>query len=102
MNFLKLGCFALGVGLSAVASAQERNVNVAYRAADVRTVLRQLGQVTNSPVVIDRGVEGRVTFSTNGPMTADEFRSAVLSVLAELGYQITERDGALLVGPTKL
>jgi hypothetical protein len=43
-----------------------------------------------------------VTFLANGPMTADEFRSAVISLLADLGYEITERNGVLLIGPIEL
>jgi general secretion pathway protein D len=92
----------LALGLSAFANAQERNVNASYRDADIRTVIQQLGQVTKSPVVIERGVEGKVTLLTNGPITADEFRSTVVSALAALGYEITERDGALVVGPIRL
>lgn len=99
----KIGCFAVAtLGLSVVASAQElRNVTVAYKDADVRRVLEQVGQVTRSAVVIGRGVEGTVTFQPSGPMTAGEFRTAILSRLANLGYEITERDGALLIGPRK-
>jgi hypothetical protein len=48
--------------------------------------------------VIEKGVEGTVTFQANGPMTVDEFRRAILSYLADLGYEITDRDGDLLVG----
>ena len=72
-----------------------------FRDADVRTVIQQLGQVTKTNVLIEDGVEGKVTFLSNGPMTADEFRSAVISLLADLGYQISERDGVLFIGPIK-
>lgn len=100
-NLQQVGFFVLALGSSAFANAQERNVNVAYRGADIRTVIRQVGEATNSPVVIGRGVGGRVTFVPNGPMTAAEFRGAILSHLADLGYEVTERDGVLLIGPIK-
>jgi type II secretory pathway component GspD/PulD (secretin) len=101
VNWPKLGSFVLALGLSAFANAQERPVTVAYREANVRTVIQQIGQLTNSPIVIERGVEGTVTFLPDGPMTADEYRRAILSHLANLGYEITDRDGVLLVGPIK-
>ena len=37
----------------------------------------------------------------SGPMTANEFRSAILSHLADLGYQLTDREGVLHIGPIK-
>jgi type II secretory pathway component GspD/PulD (secretin) len=90
------------LGLQVPANAQEpRQVTVAYRDADVRRVIQQVGQVSDSAVVIEQGVEGKVTFQPNGPMTANEFRSAILSHLADLGYQITEREGVLHIGPIK-
>ena len=101
VNWLRLGSFVLALGLSVSANAQERNVNAAYRDADVRTVLQQLGEVTKTNVLIEDGVEGKVTFLSNGPMTADEFRSAFVSLLADLGYQVSERDGVLFIGPIK-
>jgi type II secretory pathway component GspD/PulD (secretin) len=99
----KVGYFAVATLASSVlAHAQEpRPITVAYRDADVRTVIQQVGQATNSAVVIGNGVEGRVTFQPSGPMTADEFSQAILSHLADLGYEITERDGTLLIGPRK-
>ena len=99
MNWLKTCSFALAVGFSAFANAQERNINPAYRDADIRTILHQLGEVTKLPVVMLKGVEGRATLIANGPMTADEFRSAVVSLLMGLGYELNERGGALVVGP---
>jgi len=99
VNWIKLGSLVLALGLSAFANAQERNINASYRDADIRLILQQLGQVTNSPVVMLRGVEGRATLVANGLMTADEFRSAVVSLLMDLGYEVNERGGALVVGP---
>jgi type II secretory pathway component GspD/PulD (secretin) len=90
------------LGLQVLANAQEpRQVTVAYRDADVRTVIQQVGQVSASAVVIENGVEGKVTFQPSGPMTANEFRSAILAHLADLGYQITDREGVLRIGPIK-
>ena len=97
----KLGSFVLALGLAAFANAQERNVTASYRDADVRTVIQQLGEITKTNVLIEDGVEGTVTFLSNGPMTADEFRSAVVALLADLGYQVSERDGVLFIGPKR-
>jgi type II secretory pathway component GspD/PulD (secretin) len=89
------------LGLPAVANAQERQVTAAYRDADVRTVIQQVGQLTESVVVIGKGVEGSVTFQPNGPMTVDEFRRAFLAHLVDLGYEVSDRNGVLLIGPIK-
>ena len=98
----KVGSLALALALPTLANAQEpRQVSAAYRDADVRKVIEQLGQFTEVPVVIEKGVKGTVTFVPDGPMTVDEFRRAILSRLADLGYEITERNGALLIGPIK-
>jgi len=72
VNWLKLGSLVLALGSSTYANAQERNINASYGDADIRTILHQLGEVTKSPVVMLRGVEGRATLVANGPMTADE------------------------------
>jgi type II secretory pathway component GspD/PulD (secretin) len=99
VSWLKTAYLALALGLSAFANAQERNINLAYREADIRLILQQLGRVTNLPVVMLKGVEGRASLVANGPMTVDEFRSAVLSLLMDLGFEVNERGGALVVGP---
>lgn len=93
--------FVLALGSSALAIAQERNVNVTYVDADIRTIIQQVGQVTKTHVVIAEGVQGTLTFIPNGPMTANEFRRAILDYLVDTGYEITERNGVLLIGPIK-
>jgi type II secretory pathway component GspD/PulD (secretin) len=89
------------LGLPVLANAQERQVTTSYRDVPVRTVIEQVGRLTESAVVIEQGVEGTVTFLADGPMTVDEFRKAVLARLVELGYQVADQDGVLLIGPIK-
>ena len=98
----KIGCLVLAtLGLSVIAHAQERQVTPSYRDVPVRTVLEQVGQLTDSAVVIGKEVGGTLTFQTDGPMTVNEFRTAILARLVELGYEVTERNGVLLIGPIK-
>ena len=68
----EIGCLVLvTLGLPVLAQAQERQATPSYRDAPVRTVLEQVGQLTDSAVVIGKGVEGTVTFLADGPMTVD-------------------------------
>lgn len=69
--------------------------------ADVRSVLEAVGQVTGTKVVIQKGVKGRVTFQSDVPMTLAEFRRAVIAHLVGLGYEVSDRDGVLFIGPRK-
>ena len=66
-------------------------VNVDARAA-VES-LRALGDV-----VIEEGLEGKITLVSDVPMTPEQFRTAMNDRLRALGYEITEQDGVLHVG----
>ena len=102
MNIRQKSCLVLATfGLPVLANAQERQVTANYRDADVRKVVEQVGQLTESAVVIERGVEGTVTFQANGPTTVDEFRRAILAHLVDLGYEVTDQEGVLRLGPIK-
>ena len=67
--------------------------------ADVRKVVETVAQATESEVVIQAGVQGRVTLQSNAPLTPDELRRFMIARLLESGYEVSDRDGVLLIGP---
>jgi type II secretory pathway component GspD/PulD (secretin) len=73
-----------------------------FQQTDVRKLVEVVGQITGSEVVIDEGVQGVVTFQSDAPMTPAELRSGVIAHLSALGYEVTDRDGVLRIGPRKL
>ena len=79
-----------------VLDAQEVTPN--YRDADVRKLVEAVGQLTGTTVVIDEDVDGQVTFKSAAPMSLRELRSAMIARLLELGYEVMDRDGVLLIG----
>jgi general secretion pathway protein D len=72
-----------------------------YREADVRAVIEQLARATRTNVVIDDDVHGTITLLREKPLTADEYRAAVIATLRAEGYEVTEHDGVLRIGPRK-
>lgn len=79
-----------------------REVTASYVDTDVRVVLRAVGRVTETNVVIKEGVEGTITFQSDVPMTPDELREAMIDRLLDLGYEITDEGDVLLVGPKRI
>jgi len=67
----------------------------------VRELVEAVGHITQTNVLIRDDVEGKVTLLSDSPMTLAELRSALISRLRDLGYEVTDQDGVLLVGPKK-
>ena len=87
--------------LSTLSYAQQAVVTPNYRQVDVRELVEAVGQITQTNVLIRDDVVGKVTFQSDAPMTLVELRSALISHLRELGYEVIDRDGVLMVGPKK-
>jgi len=105
MNIRKL-CLsilsAVSVGpLSIPSYAQQAMVTPNYAQVDVRELVESVGQITQTNVLISDDVEGKVTLRSDAPMTLAELRTALISRLRDLGYEVVDRDGVLLVGPKK-
>jgi len=67
----------------------------------VRDLVEAVGQITQTNVLIRDDVQGKVSFQSDAPMTLAELRRALIAHLLDLGYEVTDRDGVLLVGPKK-
>jgi type II secretory pathway component GspD/PulD (secretin) len=89
------------VSLPFLSYAQEAMVTPNYRQVDVRELVEAIGQITQTNVLIRDDVQGKVTFQSDAPMTLAELRRALIAHLLDLGYEVTDQDGVLLVGPKK-
>ena len=105
MNIRKV-CFSILSAVSIVSLpflsyGQEAMVTPNYRQVDVRELVEAVGQITQTNVLIREDVQGKVTFQSDAPMTLPELRRALIAHLLDLGYEVTDQDGVLLVGPKK-
>lgn len=89
------------VSLPILSYAQQAMVTPNYREVDVRELVEAIGQITGTNMLIREDVQGKVTFKSDAPMTLTELRRALIARLLDLGYEVIERDGVLLVGPKK-
>lgn len=87
--------------LSVASYAQQTMVTPNYRQVDVRELIEKVGEITQTNVLIGDDVQGKVTLQSAAPMTLAELRSALISRLLDLGYEVSDRDGVLMVGPKK-
>jgi len=93
---------AVSVGSFSILSyAQQAMVTPNYAQVDVRELVEAVGRITQTNVLIRDDVEGKVTLQSDSPMTLAELRSALISRLRDLGYEVTDQDGVLMVGPKK-
>jgi hypothetical protein len=68
-----------------------------YHRVDVREFAEAVSQITGTKVVIEDGIQGKVTFQSHAPMTIAQFRRAVVEHFLSLGYGYSDRDGVLLI-----
>ena len=81
-----------------VASAAP-TVNFSFDNADVRLLIRLVGEVTGRRFVVDERVSGQVTVMAPGPLPAEELYPLFLAVLEARGFTVIERDGTSFVVP---
>jgi len=58
----------------------------------VRELVEAVGQITQTNVLIRDDVQGKVTLQADAPMTLAELRSALISRLLDLGYEVNDRE----------
>ncbi|MBT8086965.1 MAG: type II secretion system protein GspD, partial [Gammaproteobacteria bacterium] len=71
---------------TAVAWAQEPDVTLNWKDADIRKVIEAVSEVTGKNFIIDPRVTGKVTLLSATPMSPDAFYEAFLSILQVHGY----------------
>ncbi len=81
---LLLAIFALCV--ASVAGAQQADVTLNWKDADIRKVVEAVSEVTGRNFIIDPRVTGKVTLLSATPMSPDAFYEAFLSILQVHGY----------------
>ena len=66
--------------------AQQADVTLNWKDADIRKVIEAVSEVTGKNFIIDPRVTGKVTLLSATPMSADAFYEAFLSILQVHGY----------------
>ncbi len=83
---VRLFTATLVLSLAAVGWAQQTDVTLNWKDADIRKVVEAVSEVTGKNFIIDPRVTGKVTLLSATPMSADAFYEAFLSILQVHGY----------------
>ncbi len=74
-------------------------VNFSFDNADIRLLIRLVGEVTGRRFIVDERVVGQITVLPPGPVRLDEVYPLFLSILEARGFSAVERDGAVFIVP---
>ena len=95
-----LGLVGIGGALHVRAqSPAPATVNFSFDNADIRLLVRLVGELTGRRFVLDERVVGQVTVMAPAPLAVDQVYPLLLSILEARGFTIVERDGAHFVVP---
>jgi general secretion pathway protein D len=83
---VRLFTATLVLSLAAVGWAQQTDVTLNWKDADIRKVIEAVSEVTGKNFIIDPRVTGKVTLLSATPMSPDAFYEAFLSILQVHGY----------------
>ncbi len=72
--------------LATASSAQQADVTLNWKDADIRTVVEAVSEVTGKNFILDPRVTGKVTLLSSSTMSPDAFYQAFLSILQVHGY----------------
>ena len=72
--------------LAPAAWAQQADVTLNWKDADIRTVVEAVSEVTGKNFILDPRVTGKVTLLSSSTMSPDAFYAAFLSILQVHGY----------------
>jgi general secretion pathway protein D len=78
-------------------ASQATFVNFNFDQADVRVLIKLVGDITGRKFVVDPAVEGKVTVVTPGQIPVTEVYQLLLAVLESAGYAVLEQDGVFRV-----
>ncbi len=76
----------LVLSIASIAWAQEADVTLNWKDADIRKVVEAVSEVTGKNFILDPRVTGKVTLLSSTPMSPDAFYEAFLSILQVHGY----------------
>lgn len=74
------------LALATATWAQQADVTLNWKDADIRTVVEAVSEVTGKNFILDPRVTGKVTLLSSSPMSPDAFYEAFLSILQVHGY----------------
>jgi general secretion pathway protein D len=85
--------------VSAWAQKNEEVVSLTFANADIETVIRAIGKISNRNILIDPRVKGTLNIVTSKPVTSEEAYQIMLSALRMQGYAVVEDRGIVKVVP---
>ncbi|MBU1235247.1 MAG: type II secretion system secretin GspD [Gammaproteobacteria bacterium] len=86
-------------GSAAWAQEAEEGVSLTFANADIETVIRAIGKISNRNILIDPRVKGTLNIVTSKPVTPDVAYQILLSALRLQGYAVIEEEGIIKVVP---
>jgi general secretion pathway protein D len=97
---LRLALVAMLVVASAAwAQKNDEGVSLTFANADIETVIRAIGKISNRNILIDPRVKGTLNIVTSKPVTSEEAYQILLSALRLQGYSVVEEGGIVKVVP---
>lgn len=77
----------------------EEGVSLTFANADIETVIRAIGKISNRNILIDPRVKGTLNIVTSKPVTPEVAYQILLSALRLQGYAVVEENGLVKVVP---
>ncbi len=84
---------------AAAPAAAEGRVDFRFDDADLRLLVRLVGETTGRRFVLDERVRGQVTVVSPVPVAREELYPLLVAILESRGFSIVERDGTHFVVP---
>ena len=85
-HILRMLVATLTLAFASMTLAQQADVTLNWKDADIRKVVEAVSEVTGKNFIIDPRVTGKVTLLSATPMSPDAFYEAFLSILQVHGY----------------
>jgi general secretion pathway protein D len=78
---------------------EAEGVSLTFANADIETVIRAIGKISNRNILIDPRVKGTLNIVTTKPVTPDVAYQILMSALRLQGYSVVEEGGVIKVVP---
>ncbi|HMP73398.1 MAG TPA: type II secretion system secretin GspD [Kiritimatiellia bacterium] len=93
---------ALFTGPVASVSAATPTVHFNFDQADIRLIVKMVGEVTGRRFVLDDSVTGRVSVVTPEQVPVDQAYSLLVSILESTGFTVVEREDGTYILPLRV
>lgn len=90
------GLFSMG---SYAAKSAEEEVSLSFANADIETVIRAIGKISDRNILIDPRVKGTLNIVTTKPVSPDDAYQILMSALRLQGYAVVEEGSVIKVIP---